>query len=195
MTRKYCATKNFTDNTTLQCLIGKQPRIQQLWMFYLALPLVLPVSIPGMATTVGALSLVLAWALYSSTAITLPTILANRRIPEAVISALSRVERVIKVLLTCSRPRLIQLSSTRFSYLNAGMLAIAGSSMMIPLPLVPFDNIVPAMALSMLSLGLFRRDGLFLCAGYILSILAWVYVGSLYWAGATILHQGFNFLT
>jgi hypothetical protein len=59
--------------------------------------------------------------------------------------------------------------------------------MMTPMPLVSFDNVVPAAAIALLAWGLRVRDGGLLLAGYVATVLAWLYVGLLWWAGAEIL--------
>jgi hypothetical protein len=53
------------------------------WLGLLALPLLLPLTVPGMATSVGALCLLLAGGLLLARPVALPSWLAQRRLPPA----------------------------------------------------------------------------------------------------------------
>jgi hypothetical protein len=168
--------------------IGRHPRQQLAWLGILAAPLLLPVAIPGMATTVGALSLLLALSTVLARPLPLPAWLARRHLPASVGQALHRVLHTIaQPLGRISQPRLLALSSPRWRWLNGSMLALAGTAMMTPIPLVSFDNIVPAAAIALLAWGLRVRDGGMLLAGYVTTVLAWAYVALLWWAGAEML--------
>lgn len=173
---------------TLADVIGRHPRQQLTWLGLLAAPLLLPVAIPGMATTVGAFCLLVALSLLLGKPLALPGWLGRRQVPDALHGPLHRVlHRLAGVLGRISQPRLLALSSPRWRLPNALMLALAGASMMTPMPLVSFDNVVPAVAIALLAWGLRVRDGGLLLAGYVTTVLAWLYVGLLWWAGAEIL--------
>ncbi|MGL6045772.1 MAG: exopolysaccharide biosynthesis protein [Vogesella sp.] len=169
-------------------LIGRHPRQQLTWLGLLAAPLLLPVAIPGMATTVGAFCLLVALSVGLARPFPLPAWLGRRHVPHALHGPLHRVlHRLAGLLGRISQPRLLALSGPRWRWLNGGMLALAGASMMTPMPLVSFDNVVPAAAIALLAWGLRVRDGGLLLAGYVATVLAWLYVGLLWWAGAEIL--------
>lgn len=173
---------------TLGEVIGRHPRQQLTWLGLLAAPLLLPVAIPGMATTVGAFCLLVALSVALARPFPLPAWLGRRHVPHALHGPLHRVlHRLAGVLGRISQPRLLALSGPRWRWLNGGMLALAGASMMTPMPLVSFDNVVPAAAIALLAWGLRVRDGGMLLAGYAATVLAWLYVGLLWWAGAEIL--------
>lgn len=173
---------------TLGEVIGRHPRQQLTWLGLLAAPLLLPVAIPGMATTVGAFCLLVALSVALARPFPLPAWLGRRHVPPALHGPLHRVlHRLAGVLGRISQPRLLALSGPRWRWLNGGMLALAGASMMTPMPLVSFDNVVPAAAIALLAWGLRVRDGGLLLAGYVATVLAWLYVGLLWWAGAEIL--------
>ncbi|MBP7582328.1 MAG: exopolysaccharide biosynthesis protein [Vogesella sp.] len=173
---------------TLGEVIGRHPRQQLTWLGLLAAPLLLPVAIPGMATTVGAFCLLVALSVALARPFPLPAWLGRRHVPHALHGPLHRVlHRLAGVLGRISQPRLLALSGPRWRWLNGSMLALAGASMMTPMPLVSFDNVVPAAAIALLAWGLRVRDGGLLLAGYVATVLAWLYVGLLWWAGAEIL--------
>ena len=173
---------------TLGEVIGRHPRQQLTWLGLLAAPLLLPLAIPGMATTVGAFCLLVALSVALARPFPLPAWLGRRHVPHALHGPLHRVlHSLAGVLGRISQPRLLALSGPRWRWLNGGMLALAGASMMTPMPLVSFDNVVPAAAIALLAWGLRVRDGGLLLAGYVATVLAWLYVGLLWWAGAEIL--------
>jgi len=64
------------------------------------------------------------------------------------------------------------------------MLSVAGLAMMIPVPIINFDNVIPALAIVLLSWGLRLRDGLMLLAGYLVTLVAVASVALLWWGGA-----------
>ena len=182
-------------HATLGEAVGRHPRQQLRWLGLLALPLLLPLTVPGMATSVGALCLLLAGGLLLARPVALPAWLAQRRLPPALGERLQRLlARFNQRLLTRSRPRLLRLSSPRYRHLNGGMLALAGLSMMVPVPVISFDNMVPAAAVVLLAWGLRLRDGALLLAGYLATALAWAYVALLWWAGAEILAWAYRLL-
>jgi hypothetical protein len=63
------------------------------------------------------------------------------------------------------------------------MLCAAGLSMMVPVPIISFDNVLPALAIVLISWGLRLRDGLMLLAGYLVTLAAVASVGLLWWGG------------
>ena len=189
------ATATPLSHATLGEAVGRHPRQQLRWLGLRALPLLLPLTIPGMATSVGALCLLLAGGLLLARPVALPSWLAQRRLPPALGERLQRLlARLNRHLLSRSRPRLLRLSSPHYRHLNGAMLALAGLSMMVPVPVISFDNMVPAAAVALLAWGLRLRDGALLLAGYLATALAWAYVALLWWAGAEILAWGYRLL-
>jgi hypothetical protein len=50
---------------------------------------------------------------------------------------------------------------------------------MAPIPLVPFVNSIPALAVLLLCFGMAERDGIVIAIGYFTTLVATVYVGGL----------------
>src|SRR5579871_3191362 len=104
----------------------------------------------------------------------MPKALAAREIDRAklkqlltrVMPWLSRAERVV-------RPRLSFLTGRVGARLASIVCALLALVLVLP---IPFANLVPALALSAFALGLSRRDGLFVLAGYGLVALAAVVI-------------------
>lgn len=179
---------------TISDMISRHPRQQLTWLGLLAAPLLLPVAIPGVATTVGAFCLVVALSTLVARPIPLPKWLGQRRLPTSFGKFLQKIiQRLSAVLARRSKPRLLRLSSSHYRFINGTMLALAGTSMMIPVPIISFDNVVPAAAVVLLALGLRVRDGAMLIAGYITTAFAWIYVALLWWVGVELLTWIYRF--
>ncbi len=58
--------------------------------------------------------------------------------------------------------------------------------MMMPVPIITFDNVLPALAIVLISWGLRLRDGLMLVAGYLVTVIAVISVIFLWWGGAVV---------
>lgn len=141
-----------------------------------------------MATTVGAFCLLVAISTLLARPLPLPEWLSRRKLPDSLGQAIQRVMHQLSARLArISKPRLLRLSRPGYRFINGVMLALAGASMMVPVPMVSFDNVVPAAAVVLLAWGMRVRDGAMLIMGYITTILAWIYVAALWWAGAEIL--------
>jgi hypothetical protein len=173
--------------STMSDVIGRQPRQQLTCLGLLAAPLLIPIAIPGMSTTVGALCLVVAISTLLKRPVQLPLWMRERRLPSTFGRAVQTIfSRITALVGRFSKPRLLSLSRPENRFLNGTMLALAGASMMVPVPVVSFDNVVPAAAVVLLAWGLRARDGGMLILGYITTFLAWIYVFVLWWAGAEI---------
>ena len=172
---------------TLADAVGQSNRQRLVWLGLLAMPLLFPVALPGMASGVGAFSLLIAYGLFIDRPAPLPDWLANREMHGRASALLkSMISRVIKIIVVLGRPRMLPLSNTPFRILNGLMLAVAGLSMMMPVPIISFDNVLPALAIVLISWGLRLRDGLMLVAGYLVTVLAVTSVVFLWWGGAAI---------
>ena len=172
---------------TLADAVGQSNRQRLVWLGLLAMPLLFPVALPGMASGVGAFSLLIAYGLFIGRPAPLPDWLAAREMNGRARTLLkSMISRAIKVMAVLGRPRMLPLSNTPFRILNGLVLAVAGLSMMMPVPIISFDNVLPALAIVLISWGLRLRDGLMLVAGYLVTVLAVTSVVFLWWGGAAL---------
>lgn len=172
---------------TLADAVGQSNRQRLVWLGLLAMPLLFPVALPGMASGVGAFSLLIAYGLFIGRPAPLPDWLAAREMNGRARTLLkSMISRAIKVMAVLGRPRMLPLSNTPFRILNGLVLAVAGLSMMMPVPIITFDNVLPALAIVLISWGLRLRDGLMLVAGYLVTVIAVISVIFLWWGGAVV---------
>lgn len=171
-------------NGTMADAVGQSNRQRMVWLSLLAMPLLVPVALPGMASVVGAFSILIAFGFLSGQPVPLPAWLARREMNDRARMLLERMtSRVIQVIARWGRPRMLRLSDKPARVVNGLMLCAAGLSMMVPVPIISFDNVLPALAIVLISWGLRLRDGLMLLAGYLVTLAAVASVGLLWWGG------------
>ena len=172
---------------TLADTIGESSRQRLVWLGLLAMPLLFPVALPGMGSAVGALCLLVALGLCTGQTVPLPAWLARRELNGRVKSLLvTMVGRTIHLLARVARPRLLPLSNRPARLFNGLMLVVAGLSMLVPVPMISFDNVLPALAIVLIAWGLRLRDGLMLLAGYVATVVAVASVALLWWGGSLV---------
>jgi hypothetical protein len=143
-------------------------------LLVLTLPVLLPLP-PGFSMVLALPLLVVAPQIMAGRRkIWLPKFLARRKIKRAALVKLVRrllpmIERAEKIV----RPRLGFLTTG----VGASLVGVACTLIAIVLVLpIPFANLVPSLALGAFSIGLTRKDGLFVLGGYGLIALAAVVV-------------------
>jgi hypothetical protein len=148
-------------------------------IFIFAVPVALPLP-PGVSTVFGAPLLFLTAQLMLGMKPWLPALITNRslkrgefrKIISAVAPWLHRAESVM-------RPRFSFVGQRPFVYLLGLMCLILSTILFLPIPL---GNMLPAFAVSIISLGLLARDGLWMLIGFVTGILAIVIVWGVLWA-------------
>lgn len=172
---------------TVADTVGHGARQRLVWLALLATPLLLPVALPGMASAVGVLCLLVAYGLSMGRNPDLPGWLGKRALGDRVKSLLAKmVQRSVGIMSHMGRPRMLALSNRPARLLNGLMLAIAGLSMAVPVPMISFDNVLPALAIVLMAWGLRLRDGLMLLAGYLATAVAVASVVALWWGGSVV---------
>jgi hypothetical protein len=143
-------------------------------LLVLTLPVLLPLP-PGFSMVLALPLLVVApQIIVGRRRVWLPMFLARQKIKRTALVKLVRrllpmVERAEKVV----RPRLAFLTTG----VGASLVGVACTLLAIVLVLpIPFANLVPSLALGAFSIGLTRKDGLFVLGGYSLIALAAVVV-------------------
>lgn len=171
-------------NGTMADAVGQSNRQRMVWLSLLAMPLLIPVALPGMASVVGAFCILIAFGLFSGRPVPLPDWLGRREVNDRARMLLERViSRVIHVIARWGRPRMLLLTDKPARIVNGLMLCAAGLSMMVPVPIISFDNVLPALAIILISWGLRLRDGLMLLGGYLFTLAAVASVVLLWWGG------------
>jgi hypothetical protein len=154
-------------------------RSHAMLLVFLSFPLCLPVGIPILTTLLGpAVAFVALFLLFGRTP-WLPRRFRERPIPYARLeSACNRLLRTLKRLERWLHPRIEVLSgNVHIVRIHALVILFLALVISIPLPIL-FANLVAALPIFLIALGLLERDGHFIIAGYIAVVpTAAFYVG------------------
>lgn len=144
-------------------------------LFAFAVPNVLPLP-PGSTTILGAPLLLLSpQVLVGVNAPWLPRMLDERRLRTADLrKGLPRVIRFVEGVERVSRPRLTFVFGAVGDRLIG--LVCTGLAFALILP-IPLGNLVPAIAVGLLGLGLFQRDGVLVLVGYVVAVIGLGLIG------------------
>ena len=168
----------------LLALVGEQGLL--VFCAILAMPFLLPVSLPFMSTALGTPMLLIGIAVVMNRVPWLPERLLDHALPTETVqhvleragSAAGRVEHLV-------RPRLLALTATpAVNSVNGLVLVIAVLLLRGPLPFVPLANTLPGIGIILLCLGMAERDGMVIVAGYVVTLVSAVYVGALLYFAA-----------
>jgi len=148
-------------------------------MFVFAIPNVLPTP-PGTSTVLGAPLVFLATQLTFGRRPWLPAIVSDRSMSRedfhALISRiapwLERAERLLK-------PRASALALPPMEYLVGLICLLLALVLVLPIPL---GNMLPALAISLMALGLLERDGVWIGAGLVMAVVSMVVVSGVVFA-------------
>ena len=174
----------------LLALLGEQGLL--VFCGVLAAPFLLPVTVPGMSTVLGLPMLLIGFAVMVSRVPWLPQRLLNYSLPTPTVRlVLGKVRGWSERFEHLVRPRLLGLSGSRaINALNGALVIFAVLLLMAPIPLVPFVNSIPALAVLLLCFGMAERDGAVIVLGYFTTLIATVYVGGLI---VLVLYAGMNY--
>jgi len=151
----------------------------QFVVILLCLPFLAPVSIPGISIPFGLAIALSGLRIAFGHRPWLPKFILNRRISFSVLEKMVHFgcaiyERVEKVI----RPRLgILLDAPGMGMMIGSAIALSGVFLSLPIPPpFPLTNTIPGFAIICLSLGLMERDGGLILCGYVLTVIAAIYV-------------------
>lgn len=148
-----------------------EDRAYGLLLLILALPNVIPTPIPGLSSIFGVpLVLVAAQLAAGRPHPWFPKALADRslaaedfrKVVERIVPWLERLERL-------TRPRLRQLCRPPSERLLAAFCLLLSVILALPIPL---GNILPALAISLIALGLIEHDGVAIATGFVLGLVS-----------------------
>jgi hypothetical protein len=169
-------------SVTLRELLGSLGE-QGLLVFcgVLAAPFLLPVTVPGMSTVLGLPMLLIGFAVMVSRVPWLPERLLNHSLPATTVrKVLEKVQGWAERFEHLVRPRWLGLTGSRaINVVNGVLVIVAVLLLMAPIPLVPFVNSIPALAILLLCFGMAERDGAVIAVGYVTTLLSAAYVGGL----------------
>jgi hypothetical protein len=168
-----------SDRITLSALItGLHAHARAGLIILFALPNCLP-SLPGTSAITGLPLVYLLAQMLRGQPVRLPEFLGRRSLPRAPL--LAAITRALPKLIWIERllhPRLAAVTApTGLRMIGALGLLL---SVLIMLP-IPFANILPALSLVLIGLGLLESDGVITLAGVALALLSVVLVIAIYW--------------
>ncbi len=157
---------------------GIKTQALALLLILFALPNILP-SPPGTTAILGAPLVLLTLQMALGRGVWLPQFILKRAVPRAGLLAIlakaqpyfARVERLL-------RPRLLPLTAPLAQRGLGALMVVLSIMIMLPIPLA---NSAPAIAITLVAIGLIERDGVFILAGITAAIGAAVLVVTVYW--------------
>ena len=168
----------------LLLLIGEQGLL--VFCAILAMPFLLPVSLPFMSTALGVPMLLIGYAVTMNRVPWLPDRVLDHALPSATVQhTLERAVRTFDRFEHLVRPRMLGLTATPgVNTVHGIALVIAVIALMAPLPLIPLANTLPAIGVLLLCLGMAERDGALLLLGHLVTLVSVLYVGTLLYFAA-----------
>lgn len=155
-------------------------------LLLLAIPAFLPVPLPTGIPAGLAMALIGAQVAWGAERPWLPGWLARFRLRrDQVAAGIGRLFRLLRRLGLTLRRRLPGIAGVPGTPRPVAGLVLVACGAVIVLPL-PFGNQLPSLAVAAIGLGLLRRDGAFVLAGYVLAAVAAAWTAGLLVAGAEI---------
>ena len=168
----------------LLLLVGEQGLL--VFCAILAMPFLLPVSLPFMSTALGVPMLLIGYAVTMNRVPWLPDRVLDHSLPSATVQhTLERAVRTFDRFEHLVRPRILGLTATpRVNAVHGIALVVVVVALMAPLPLIPLANTLPAIGVILLCLGMAERDGALLLLGHLVTLVSVLYVGTLLYFAA-----------
>ena len=159
-----------------------------LTIFFLNLPFIIPISIPGISSFIGFAIIILTLHIILKRDNDFQGKLADKPLPRKFFPSLLKASaKVLHFFESFLRPRILCLTETSVIYrLHAGIVLLSAFILLLPLP-IPFSNFLPGLSILFLIGGLMERDGLSLLIGHIMFILGATFVSLVSLLGIEIL--------
>ncbi len=190
------STGPLTLNDLLRCTASSGV---YLLIILLCLPFVIPVSIPGLSSVMGAIVAVLALRAAAGRPPSLPGFLGERPLPAKLRGfLLVRGVRFLEFLERFVRPRQSRwLAWPAVRLFNCACLALLAVLLALPLPAPPFflTNSIPSYAIILLAAAMMEEDGVLLWFGYLavaLNLIFFSLIGGAIWQVLLKLWESFS---
>ncbi|MEQ1860553.1 MAG: exopolysaccharide biosynthesis protein [Chthoniobacteraceae bacterium] len=149
-----------------------------LFLLILSVPFCFPITIPGLSMPFGVVILLLGVRIACGHKPDLPRFILRKTISHALLDKIVMLGLKLSALIEkLARPRMhfMRASPIAVNLIGIG-LASGGIQLLLPLPpLIPLSNTIPALSVVLLTAGLMERDGIFVLAGYVVNVIAWIY--------------------
>ena len=152
--------------TLRELIMALKRRTYVLLMFFLSLPFMLPMPLPGLSIPFGVVIALISVRLMLGQKPWLPAKLLDLRVPPSFFSSMLRCASwILRGFETLLKPRQLWLTTPSLSRLHACPIFLAACVLLLPLP--PGTNFPPALVIVLMAGGLLERDGFCIVAGYI----------------------------
>jgi len=149
----------------------------------LAAPFLIP-SPPGLSTLFGLTLMVIGGRLACGLKPWLPQRVLCHKLPPVILGKVLRLLlRVARWMERFTRARMPEMVEGRAMRMLTGLMIVSGGWFLFLPPLIPMINTIPALSILFLAAGLIESDGLLVLCGYLLGIVAWVYLAAWLWVG------------
>jgi len=162
------------ETVTLREVIGLlHGRGYVLLIMFLALPFCTPVPLPGLSTPLGLIIGMIGARLALGAKPWLPARLLETRLPPATFKKVFIItQKIVLWFEKFLRPRLLTVTAKPWlEQVHAVSIVVCALMLLLPLP-IPFSNVIPAWAILLLAGGLLERDGVFIIAGHVATVIA-----------------------
>lgn len=151
-----------------------------LLVMLLALPFCTPVPLPGVSTPFGLIITIIGTRLAFGAKPWLPARLLDTRLsPKIFAKVFAFTRKIILGFERLLRPRILWVTaSPRREQLHAVPIVICALMLLLPLP-VPFSNVIPSWGIMLIAGGLLERDGAFIIAGWVASIVTMAFFAAI----------------
>lgn len=155
-----------------------------------SLPFCFPISVPGLSTPFGLLLAFLGLRVAFAKKPWWPKWMLNKEVPYdslnmVITKALSVVQKLQKVL----KPRLVVLATHPFFHRLHGLLIFALAALLsLPLP-IPLTNMLTAVPIFCLGLGLLEDDGVAIIIAYVLALICFIAFAGIFYFGNMGVHK------
>lgn len=155
-----------------------------------SLPFCLPITIPGLSTPFGFLLAFLGLRLAFGKRPWWPKWILSKEVSYVTLKSIfDKMQWALTKLEWVLHPRLSFFVEHPLAHRVHGCLIFVLSLLLsMPLP-IPFSNMFSALPIFCLGLGLLEDDGLLVIIAYALSVISFIFFGSLFWFGGASLHR------
>ncbi len=155
-----------------------------LLIMFLAVPFSTPIPLPGLSTPLGLIIALIGGRLAFGAKPWLPARLLETRLsPNVFARVFAAARKIVLWFEKFLRPRLPWvMAGPRREQVHAIPIVLCALMLLLPLP-VPFSNVLPAWGVLLVAGGLLERDGAFIIAGYITTVIAAIYFAGIAFLG------------
>lgn len=157
----------------------------------LSLPFCLPVQIPGFSTPFGIALGLLGLRIGLGKQPWWPEFILTRKLSsETVHNITEKTISAVKKMQKVTHPRLYFFTKNPICHrLNGLLVFILAILLALPLP-IPLTNLLAALPIFFIGIGILEDDGLFIILGYIFSLICFAFFFSLYFFSAYLIKTG-----